>query len=216
ALTPRTVVQWSARSAVGQPAKGVQGQSMVRADGTMSLGPFGHVQVGGLTAEHARAAVVKQLAGQVKEPRLTFVVQGQAAVIAGAGGRAAGPGGGPPPPRAGPARPAAAGAGPAPMRAALHPPRPGADPPADQPPKPPETAPVPHPVPGHPPLTTPGPHPPAPHGAPTELGKRPLPPYVIEPPDILLIETLQTLTGQQPISGQHLLPPDRPARTGAS
>ncbi|MCS6851590.1 MAG: polysaccharide biosynthesis/export family protein [Gemmataceae bacterium] len=41
---------------------------------------------------------------------------------------------------------------------------------------------------------------------PRELRKLTLPPYVIEPPDILLVEVIPTL--DQPISGQHLVRPD--------
>jgi polysaccharide export outer membrane protein len=48
-------------------------------------------------------------------------------------------------------------------------------------------------------------------GVPRELDKRPLPPYVIEPPDVLLIEVLAKeglLKNDQPIRGQHLVRPD--------
>lgn len=43
--------------------------------------------------------------------------------------------------------------------------------------------------------------------APVETGKVSLPPYIIEPPDILLVETLAG-TGVQEIKGQHLVRPD--------
>src|SRR5262249_20095263 len=51
----------------------------------------------------------------------------------------------------------------------------------------------------------PGPHPP------TELNKVALPPYRIEPPDILLVEYLGTepaFTREQAVRGQHLVRPD--------
>ena len=50
----------------------------------------------------------------------------------------------------------------------------------------------------------------APHAAaPREFAKQPLPPYVVEPPDILLVEGTAELTkGFQPIAGQHLVRPD--------
>jgi polysaccharide export outer membrane protein len=53
-------------------------------------------------------------------------------------------------------------------------------------------------------------HGPLPHhdGAPNELAKVPLPPYVVEPPDILLIETTRALRDLQEIRGQHLVRPD--------
>jgi polysaccharide export outer membrane protein len=44
-------------------------------------------------------------------------------------------------------------------------------------------------------------------GAPRELAKVSLPAYVIEPPDILLIESTQQLR-DQPVRGQHLVRPD--------
>jgi polysaccharide biosynthesis/export protein len=63
-----------------------------------------------------------------------------------------------------------------------------------------------------------GPPPPAvlappvlpPHAtAPREFAKQPLPPYVVEPPDILLVEaTPELVKGFQPIAGQHLVRPD--------
>ena len=48
-------------------------------------------------------------------------------------------------------------------------------------------------------------HPAAPH----EFAKQPLPPYVVEPPDILLIEATPDVTlDNRPIAGQHLVRPD--------
>jgi polysaccharide export outer membrane protein len=55
-------------------------------------------------------------------------------------------------------------------------------------------------VPHHPYVVKPG-------AAPRELAKVSLPPYVIEPPDILLVETTAGLK-VQPIRGQHLVRPD--------
>ncbi|HEY8502955.1 MAG TPA: polysaccharide biosynthesis/export family protein [Gemmataceae bacterium] len=58
---------------------------------------------------------------------------------------------------------------------------------------------------------------PPPGAVPTELNKVTLPPYVVEPPDILLIEVLlpplkpegpPVAAAPQPISGQHLVRPD--------
>jgi polysaccharide export outer membrane protein len=48
---------------------------------------------------------------------------------------------------------------------------------------------------------------PPPHAAPNELAKVPLPPYIVEPPDILLIES-RALDPLQPVRGQHLVRPD--------
>lgn len=64
---------------------------------------------------------------------------------------------------------------------------------------------------------------PQPVGIPSELSKISLPPYVVEPPDILLIEvyTLPQTKGQpaavlspQPIGGQHLIRPDGTVNLG--
>ncbi len=59
--------------------------------------------------------------------------------------------------------------------------------------------------PSHPVVVGP-PQPSAPH----EFAKQPLPPYVVEPPDILLVEVDKVFTGEgfQPIAGQHLVRPD--------
>lgn len=63
----------------------------------------------------------------------------------------------------------------------------------------------------------------APQNVPSELNKISLPPYVVEPPDILLIEvyTLPQTKGQpatvlspQPIGGQHLIRPDGTVNLG--
>jgi polysaccharide export outer membrane protein len=43
---------------------------------------------------------------------------------------------------------------------------------------------------------------------PREMNKQPLPRYVIEPPDILLVESTVFLKADQPIRGQHLVRPD--------
>jgi polysaccharide export outer membrane protein len=47
-----------------------------------------------------------------------------------------------------------------------------------------------------------------PGGAPNEIRKQALPSYVVEPPDILLIEYAGKLLPEQPVSGQHLVRPD--------
>ena len=46
--------------------------------------------------------------------------------------------------------------------------------------------------------------------APREFAKQPLPPYVVEPPDILLVEATAAVTREdkQPVAGQHLVRPD--------
>src|SRR5262249_33190140 len=53
--------------------------------------------------------------------------------------------------------------------------------------------------------------------APNELNKTLMPSYIIEPPDILLIEyrPVKPLEGTQPIRGQHLVNPDGTVRLGS-
>jgi polysaccharide export outer membrane protein len=46
-------------------------------------------------------------------------------------------------------------------------------------------------------------------GPPREFAKKSLPPYAVEPPDVLLIQAAETLTkGTQPVDGPHLVRPD--------
>jgi polysaccharide export outer membrane protein len=74
--------------------------------------------------------------------------------------------------------------------------------------------PVPHPLPAGPPLVpvpVPAPAHPSVPDVPRELAKQALPTYVIEPPDILLIEAVPRegpLKNDQRIAGQHLVRPD--------
>src|SRR5262249_15937612 len=52
-------------------------------------------------------------------------------------------------------------------------------------------------------------------GAPNEIRKQALPSYVIEPPDILLIEVpVKVALADQPIARQHLVRPDGPVSLG--
>lgn len=49
---------------------------------------------------------------------------------------------------------------------------------------------------------------PVPREAPREFEKRTLPPYIIEPPDVLLVQSLAALKDQQPINFEHRVRPD--------
>jgi polysaccharide export outer membrane protein len=51
-------------------------------------------------------------------------------------------------------------------------------------------------------------------GVPREFEKQALPPYVVEPPDILLIESSAELEVSQPLRGQHLVRPDGTVNLG--
>src|SRR5437867_3374221 len=70
-LQPQSVVYWSALPGAGPTTQGYRGRSTVRPDGSIDLGPYGAVRVAGLTAEQARAAVTRQVASQIREPRVT-------------------------------------------------------------------------------------------------------------------------------------------------
>ncbi len=71
-LTPRTPLLWSIQSADGQPSKQMNGEAMVGPDGTLELGPYGRVAVGGMTLLQAQAAAERQLARYLKQPRVSL------------------------------------------------------------------------------------------------------------------------------------------------
>lgn len=51
-------------------AQSIEGERLVRPDGTVSLGAYGSVQVSGLSADQARAAIVKHLVPHAKKRQL--------------------------------------------------------------------------------------------------------------------------------------------------
>jgi len=80
-------------------------------------------------------------------------------------------------------------------------------------PQPAQTTPQPTPVVQHAPIQVPQHH--HGHGVPRELNKHPLPPYIIEPPDILRIQVPLPIPGiQQAIAGNHLVRPDGTVNLG--
>ena len=226
-LAPQTVVRWSVASPQAQRSPAIVGRDVVAADGTLTLGPYGSVPVAGLTVEQAQAAAERHVARQFPEARVNLQVESPTAPgplqrLFGRTGETT-------------ARPDASNGwqyskqpSPAAVRpASLTQP---AAPPADRRPAPtrepvsqqrgaeqrirpvsasePEVAPMPQVLAPQPPI--------APHGGPVGLGDQPvprelaqvsLPPYVIDPPDILLIESTQGLP-DAPIRGQHLVRPD--------
>ena len=245
---PQTVLEWTITSTRNQALPPVNGQSSVRADGSVDLGPYGLVPVGGLTTKQASDAIARHLAKHVPgvKVHLTAYIRPAAGGPAGEAGESARANPAPQPGRdaaAGSVAPAAfqpAGpptVSPAALQAGeppLEPPGPallGAAPDARQGDKPPADKPAaerekdkepeagkkdesaengeqgknqvlaPPPLPAY----HPGPH------APTELNKIALPPYRIEPPDILLVEYLGTepvFTREQAVRGQHLVRQD--------
>jgi polysaccharide export outer membrane protein len=206
-LHPQSVVYWSALPGAGPSTTGFQGRSTVQPDGSIKLGPCGSVRVAGLTPEQARVAIAKQVAQQIRTPRVTVSLspppdQGQAVAHRDAPHQTV-------------------------VRTA-HTTGPSlSDTPAPQAEQriaftgrhddPPTTI---EPPPAVPEL--PGPH----HGpaprmgipgrSPNELNMVPLSPLVIGVSDILLIETRDLLQGKtkQEIRGQHLVNPDGTVHLG--
>jgi polysaccharide export outer membrane protein len=204
-LHPQSVVYWSALPSAGQSTTGYQGRSTVQPDGTIKLGPCGSVHVAGLTPEQARAAIAKQVAQQIRTPRVTVSLS--------------------PPPEQGQAVAQRETPRQTVVRTA-HTTGPSlSDNPAphaeqriaftgkhDEPPSTIEPPPAVPEVPGL--VHHPAPHFGIPGRAPNELSMVPLAPLVIGVSDILLIETRETLKGKQPIGGQHLVNPDGTVHLG--
>jgi polysaccharide export outer membrane protein len=94
---------------------------------------------------------------------------------------------------------------------ALDVPPPDAAPAGSEPISPPKDLAGPHPAPEAAAVVPAAPVHPAAPPAPHECTKRPLPPYVVEPPDVLLIQATTAVTGKegsQPVEGPHLVRPD--------
>src|SRR5262249_3143325 len=69
-LAPRTTVHWSIQSAAAPPMNRMNGQSIVGPDGRILVGPYGAVQVQGLTVAQAEKAVEKQLGTYLPQPKV--------------------------------------------------------------------------------------------------------------------------------------------------
>jgi protein involved in polysaccharide export with SLBB domain len=69
--TPDILLIESARSLPDQP---IEGEHLVRMDGTISLGVYGSVRVAGLTIEDARDVVQRHLARFIKDPQVNLDV----------------------------------------------------------------------------------------------------------------------------------------------
>ena len=223
-VQPGMELKWAIRSPVDQPGVVRAGKSVVGPDGTMMVGPYGTCKVAGLTLAQATIEVETQLSPYVKQPH---VVMGNVGISSVGYEVAWKPS---PYTSAGeygqhslapwlPRDPIRAASGTEPL---LPLPQPQLVPkddasgipmlafPAGEGPVPPINqghivpAPVPHKRFAHhrqPPVP-----PVLPHG-PNEMNPVLLPPYVIRPPDVLLIESKQSLLTQR-VSGQHLVRPD--------
>jgi polysaccharide export outer membrane protein len=219
-LQPHSVVYWSAVTGSGSSTRGYRGRSTVGPDGSIHLGPYGSVQVAGLNADQARAAINRQVAHYVKDPHVAVsltppahegeLVARQAPAQMGnpvvRTGHAA---------TSGPSLGESADSRVVPTAAQTLAVTPRDDPPVIQEPASSPDLPFPRPVSnGYSTWHPNGNHPGMPGRAPNELNKTLLPAYIIEPPDILLIEYRPTLKGKQPIGGQHLVNPDGTVHLG--
>jgi polysaccharide export outer membrane protein len=222
-LQPQSVVYWTALPGAGSSTQGYRGRSTVKPDGSIELGPYGSVRVAGLTPEQARMAVTRQVAQRLPSPRVTLSLAPPAqdgAAVAQRGNLPRGSG----VQRTGhtaAAGPSLTDGSPLPIENRLVPAphqglaiTPQSDMPSiiDAPASSPEL-PHSHVLGSYPVWHCNGPNGGGPglpglYGrAPNEMNRALLPAYIIEPPDILLIEykAVKPLAGDQPIAGQHLV-----------
>jgi polysaccharide export outer membrane protein len=206
-LAPRTMVAWSMTCGDGEHPQTMNGTDVVGTDGTLPLGPYGSVAVAGLTADQARKSIEVHLASYVASPKVALQLSGEITATADRndgrrpnGSKAVVGARYDPAADLGPMHGTSRAQAPGELKAdAL-----GGD----------DIAPTStrlRPISDGPRLhaeaastsmtmqTGPAPH---------ELAKTILPPYVVEPPDILLVEALPKKKLDQPIAGQHLVRPD--------
>jgi polysaccharide export outer membrane protein len=173
----------------------MNGKDVVGADGKLPLGPYGSVAVAGLTADQARASIELHLANYVASPKVSLKASADNTESRAVVSASYEPGA-----SLGPMHGTTGGQVPGEWKGDT----PGVDDPSSTATHPGPTIDTPrlHPEPAvSPSLAGPG-------QAPHELAKMTLPPYVIEPPDILLVEALPEKKLDQPIAGQHLVRPD--------
>jgi polysaccharide export outer membrane protein len=185
----------------------MSGKDAIGSEGKLPLGPYGSVAVAGLTAEQARASIELHLASYVSSPKVAIQLSEETKATADRtdGSRPNGS-----TPVVGARYEPAADLGP--MHGASRAQAPvelkvdgsGGDDLAPTPTRLRPTSDTPrlHPEPASSSLVMQS------GSAPHELAKTILPPYVVEPPDILLVEALPKKKLDQPISGQHLVRPD--------
>ena len=219
-LRPGSVVAWSVASEQSNLRQPVTKQVTVASDGSLALEAYGSVSVSGQSVDQARATVERYLATYLKDPQVSLrLVSGGATASADTDGwhtagtksktvvatsYQSGTSQYEPAAYIGPIRGSSRAQAPSDLKAENT----DSDPPLVPAPTPVDTSRLhPEPVVGAPVF---GHGSPAPH----ELGKVNLPPYVIEPPDILLIEASPEKKLDQPIAGQHLVRPDGTVNLG--
>jgi polysaccharide export outer membrane protein len=226
-LQPQSVVYWSAVPGAGPSTQGYRGRSTVNPDGNITLGPYGSVHVAGLTPDQAKVAMTRQVARQLRDPRVSLSMSPPAqegemvtqhtpshssmGVMRTGLNAAAGPN-----LTDGSSIPGENRLVPTPSGSlAVTPSNEG---PVIQEPATTSDLPFPRTINGHPVVTSHGSFPIGMGArAPNEVNMVPLPPYVIGITDILLIEyrpAEKALAGKQPIAGQHLVNPDGSVHLG--
>jgi polysaccharide export outer membrane protein len=233
-LAPGRVVAWTIVTGQGTDRHVMNGQEKISADGTLGLGPYGVVPVSGMTAEQARGAAERHLASYVTNPQVNLQTVNSDGTAASEGSRFAAQLDAPRPNsvvaanyQAGVPRNDALrdrtrtgilrGQAPTELRAdginATELPSDKKAPDSDTPrtdgsdPVRPQLEALP------PTVIQPG-------QIPHELAKATMPPYIIEPPDLLLIEATVAvneklvLDKMQVIRGQHLVRPDGSVNLG--
>lgn len=200
-------ISWNLKNVKEQPGVVASGKSLIGPDGAIELGPYGTCKIAGMNINQAAQAVEKHLSAHMTKPgvRLSTVVPANDLAW----------------------RTAQGPSGVRPIGHQISEPKEEAPalqvPNATWPPNGALSA-GPNAVPGGPAVQTAGRRPPptAHHGAvvpvvpgvPGELRQELLPPYVIGPPDILVVESLKGLLNQ-PVRGQHLVRPDGTVGIGA-
>jgi polysaccharide export outer membrane protein len=207
----------------GEPKAVMSGQAVVGPDGTLALGPYGCVRVAGLTLDQAQAVIEKQLSPHIANPRVSLhTLTSESSVTVhwrpakGSGDRCVAQQDSPitiarasyqlPAPASETNKTLPDTTGP------FFPPHGGAVESVPDTSHLPPTSPPPHlsnhpHFPGHPPAASPPP-------VPREGEMAALPPYVVGPPDILLVESTKGLKDVQPVKGPHLIRPDGTINVG--
>ncbi len=206
-LAPRTTVAWSMTCGEGEHPQTMNGKDVIGTDGKLPLGPYGSVAVAGLTADQARASIELHLANYVASPKVALQLSGEVTSTAD-GNDAWRPNGSKTVVGARYEPAASLGA----MHGSSRAQAPGdlkidglggddVTPTSTRLRPTSDTSRL-HPEPAFSSTVI------QTGAAPHELAKTILPPYVIEPPDILLVEALPVKKLDQPIAGPHLVRPD--------
>jgi polysaccharide export outer membrane protein len=81
-LAPQMKLKWSATSTKDPQTPPIDGESVIRADGMVDLGPYGFVRVGGMSVQAASNAIAQHLAKHMKGPKVRLVAMVRPAATA--------------------------------------------------------------------------------------------------------------------------------------